>query len=629
MKLAYLLALALCIPLCCTAQSKTDSLKILLAKAVHEHDYDKAASHLSHIGYNFLTTHEYDSALSCYYKSIRYSSQKPELTASTFECMGVAYNNKGFSDSTLFYYNKALALYKEASDTAHVVIIETNLSLLYKNLGLYERSLEHAFRALAILEHQTPDRTLASCYNTIGAVYARLKDYTNALLYYRKSLAIRKQINYAKGIGQSYNNIGEVYISLHQYDSALKNLFRSVDIKKTTGDRNAVGTTLNLIGETYLSQNKVKEAEPYFLESLAIKKEFGERLNQAIALNNLGKVKLRLHDLPAAENFIHAAEDHIRIASSLDELRKNLELKLQLYQNRADYKKALYFATELMAVKDSLLDREKVESLASMQAQYETEKKEQQISILEQDKALQQAEIKTKQTWIQSLIAIITLTSVIAALLYYGYRESQRNKNKVENLLKELHHRVKNNLQVLSSVLSLQSQHVTDENAIQVIKSSESRVNTMALIHKKLYSDQDNRTINMKEYIQELVTYLMHTYGMSNKLTFTLNSEDIYLDVDKAIPTGLILNEIVSNSLKYAYHDHPAPSLQINISVPQSHELILQVADNGPGIPEASRLETNQSFGLRMVKTLTRELKGKISVQSYTGTTFTLQIPVT
>ncbi len=629
MKLAYLLALALCIPLCCTAQSKTDSLRALLATALREKDFDKAASHLSHIGYDFLTAHEYDSALSCYYQSIRYSTQKPELTASTFECMGVAYNNKGFSDSTLFYYNKALALYTEAKDTTHVVIIETNLSLLYKNLGLYERSLEHAFRALTILEHQKPDRTLASCYNTIGAVYAKLKDHTNALLYYRKALAIRKQIDYTKGIGQSYNNIGEVYISLQQYDSALKNLFRSVDIKKSTGDRNAVGTTLNLIGETYLSQSKTKEAEPYFRESLSIKKEFGERLNQAIALNNLGKVKLLLNDLREAENFIHEAEDHIRVAGSLDELRKNLELKVQLYRNRSDYKKALHFANELMIVKDSLLDQEKVESLASMQAQYETEKKEQQISMLEQDKALQHAELKTKQTWIQSLTVIVTLITVIAALLYYSYRQSQRNKNRVENLLKELHHRVKNNLQVLSSVLSLQSRHLTDENAIQVIKSSESRVNTMALIHKKLYSDQDNRTINLKEYIQELVTYLMHTYGLSHKLEFTLNSTDIYLDVDKAIPTGLILNEIVSNALKYAYNDHPTPTLLISISASQSNELTLQITDNGPGIPEADQHEAPQSFGLRMVKTLTRELKGKISVQSYTGTTFTLQIPVT
>lgn len=629
MKLAYLLALALCIPLCCTAQSKTDSLRTLLTIAIRENDSDKAASHLSHIGYDFLTAHEYDSALSCYYRSIRYSTRKPELTASTFECMGVAYNNKGFSDSTLFYYNKALTLYKEANDTTHVVVIETNLSLLYKNLGLYEKSLEHAFRALPILEHQKPDRTLASCYNTIGAVYAKLKDHNNALLYYGKALAIRKQIDYTKGIGQSYNNIGEVYISMQQYDSALNNLLRAVAIKKNAGDRNAVGTTLNLVGETYLSQNKVKEAESYFMQALVIKQEFKERLNEAIILNNLAKVKLLLNDLPAAENFIHQAEDRIRIAGSLDELRKNLELKVQLYRNRSDYKKALHFANELMIVKDSLLDHEKVESLASMQAQYETEKKEQQISILEQDKALQHAEIKTKQTWIQSLIIIVTLITIIATLLYYGYRQSQRNKDRIENLLKELHHRVKNNLQVLSSVLSLQSRHLTDENAIQVIKSSESRVNTMALIHKKLYSDQDNRSINMKEYIQELVTYLMQTYGLSHKLDFTLNSTDIYLDVDKAIPTGLILNEIVSNAMKYAYHDHPTPTLQIYLSTPQANELMLQITDNGPGIPEAARQETPQSFGLRMVKTLTRELKGKISVQSYTGTTFTLQIPVT
>jgi two-component sensor histidine kinase len=327
--------------------------------------------------------------------------------------------------------------------------------------------------------------------------------------------------------------------------------------------------------------------------------------------------------------YIHEAEGLIRKTGALDELRKNLELKVWLFEMKPDYPKALRYAEELMVVKDSLLTLEKAESMLAMQARYETEKKEQQITMLEQDKALQQTEIEAKRAWIKSLIAIISLVSIIGLLLYHSYALSQQNKRKVETLLKELHHRVKNNLQILSSVLSLQSQYLKDDDTIQVIKSSESRVNTMALIHKKLYNDESSRTINMKEYISELSTYLIHTYGFSpEKIILNLNSDDINLDVDKAIPIGLILNELISNALKYAFASQPNPQLNINLKKINQNELMVEVSDNGMGISRDATQEPH-SFGLKMVNTLITELKGKLTVTATKGTAYVLQIPIT
>jgi two-component sensor histidine kinase len=286
-------------------------------------------------------------------------------------------------------------------------------------------------------------------------------------------------------------------------------------------------------------------------------------------------------------------------------------------------------ADELLMLKDSLLDKDKAKSLLGMQVVFETEKKEQQIHLLEQDNVVNQQEIENKNIWIYGLIMTITLVTIICILIYVGYRASQRNKRRVETLLKELHHRVKNNLQILSSVLSLQSQYLKDEDALQAIKSSESRVNAMALIHKKLYRDDGNRTIDMKEYIQELGAYLLHTYGYTeNRVRLVVESETIAVDVDKAIPIGLMLNELMSNALKYAFKSQAEPVLLIELKLLKSATLTIAVRDNGSGMDQQKMQSGTVSFGLKMVHTLIRELKGKLDITSQNGTAFLIQLPL-
>ncbi|HTJ53238.1 MAG TPA: tetratricopeptide repeat protein [Cyclobacteriaceae bacterium] len=629
MKLYLLLAFTFCSSLCGKAQSRTDSLKNLLHVFEREGDKVKIAGCLSHIGFEFLSASQFDSALYYYYRSIHISTSDKILTASSLDCMGVAYNFKGFPDSSIVYYNRALSYYAQLRDTAHAIVIENNLAIIYKNKGLYEDALESAFGALTKLEKLPPDRTLASCYNTIGGVYEQIKDYSNSILYYKKALTVRKSIDYKKGIGQSYNNLGEVYSRLKRYDSALFYLSRSLEVKKEIQDQKAIGTTLNFIGEVYMALGQLSDAEPYFKQSLAIKKESGERVGEAEVLNNLGKLKLKTNDLENAEALLNEAEVLIREAGALDDLRINLELKVLLFTKKPNPVKALKYAEELLLVKDSLLSREKTQSLMTMQARYESEKKEQQINSLEQASIVQKAEIETKRLWIQSLIVTAGLIFVIGVLLFYSYRLSQRSKRKVEILLKELHHRVKNNLQILSSVLSLQSQYVKDDDTVQVIKSSEGRVNTMALIHKKLYSDDRNRTINMQEYIHELCGYLLHTYGYTNDtITLDIQINNVTVDVDKAIPIGLILNELISNALKYAYIKQDQPQLKIGLTLHHQHELVLELRDNGIGISENKREQTSQSFGLKMVDTLIKELKGKLLLINDSGTVYFIHIPL-
>jgi len=631
MHLKVWLLLLIGLPLLGFTQEPLDSLNDLLFEARQAKRGDRVASFLSHIGYYYLTHQQYDSALYYIKASLNAENRSldPVLNASSLNSLGALYTRKGFPDSSIHYYEKALDLYNQMKDTINATSLDINLSIIYKEIGQYEKALEIAFEAMTQLERIKHALPLSVCYNTVGNIYFKIGDYSNSLIYFSKALHIALEIDYPEGIGQAYTNKGLIFIRLHQYDSALISLLQSEEIKRKVGDKNALGVSLNLLGEVYLERNELMRAESYFIEAQKIKTASGERMELVAVLHNLAKLRLAQVDYISAGRILNEAEQLARQIGALDYLRQILEQKINLYKALNRYSLAFIITEELMIIKDSLLNKDKAESLIALQTRYETEKKEQQIYLLEQDKVLQQIELKSKQNWIATLIITIGMATIIALLLLIGYKSSQRNKTKVETLLKELHHRVKNNLQILSSLLGLQAQYIKDEDAVLAIKSNESRVNTMALIHRKLYKDDNYSTIDLKEYISELCTYLLHTYGFTEKVQVNLTSEPILIDVDKAIPVGLIMNEWIGNALKHAYAKEPSPQLNISLRVYHQKELEIKVGDNGMGMPIEKYQEDYQSFGLKMVNILIRELKGKLEVNTKEGTNYTLQLPLT
>ncbi|HEY9046839.1 MAG TPA: tetratricopeptide repeat protein [Ohtaekwangia sp.] len=618
------------LPVISLAQARKDSLNQQLRQAIVKNDPAATAKTLSLLAFQYYQDGQNDSALLYYYKSLSQKNieKNKELLASNFNGIGVIYSLRGLMDSSIYYYTKSLGLYHELKDTTNAIILDTNLSIIFKNKGIYEKSLEHAFGALAKMKEE-PSRTLASCYNTIGLVYLKTSDYKDALLYARKALNVRKSLGIASLVGQSLNSIGEIYIAMHLYDSALQNLQEALVIKRASDERKTLTSTLNNIGDALYEQRKFAAAKEYYEESLIIKREFKDILGEAVTLNNLAKVSIALADLKHAEQFLNDAHALITRSGALNELRRNLEIRIQLLEKKKDFAQAFRYTRELLVVRDSLMTQQKSESLMSMQFRYDVEKKEQQIVLLEQRHAISQTELKTKQILIEGLIIALFLFIVIVVLVYYNFRVVRSSKRHIETLLKELHHRVKNNLQILASVLSLQSQQLQDENALQAVKSSESRVNAMALIHKKLYLGDQNRNINIKDYITELVQYLSHTYGFADRnFNLNLKLEEVHVDVDKAIPLGLIINELVSNSFKYAYTQQPLPALNVSLYLNKQKSLSLEISDNGSGFEDSAGKKTTGAFGLKMVKTLLKELKGKLDMNTDKGTSFTLDIPL-
>lgn len=198
--------------------------------------------------------------------------------------------------------------------------------------------------------------------------------------------------------------------------------------------------------------------------------------------------------------------------------------------------------------------------------------------------------------------------------------ESLEEKNV---LLKEIHHRVKNNLQVISSLLNLQSFQIKDPATVQLFRDSQNRVRSMALIHEKLYQSHDLARINFKNYIESLTNYLMRSYGAeAREVTFALEIEQISLGVDQAVPCGLIINELVSNSLKHAFPDNQKGEITIQFMKRADKQFHLIVRDNGVGFPKNIDFQKTASLGIQLVNSLVNQLEGSIELHGSGGTEF-------
>lgn len=202
--------------------------------------------------------------------------------------------------------------------------------------------------------------------------------------------------------------------------------------------------------------------------------------------------------------------------------------------------------------------------------------------------------------------------------------ELVKSLNEKELILKEIHHRVKNNLQVVSSLLRLQSESIKDESAIGYLKMSEQRVKSMALIHQQLYRTKDLSRIDFREYLEDLCNYLFFAYDISfSRIELKIDVDNIFFGIDTALPCGLIVNELVTNSLKHAFPDYSVGSIALSLNKEVSGKYCLKIKDDGKGA-EKIEFEKTTTLGMELVKTLTEQLEGEIKVNCDNGTEITI-----
>jgi len=283
---------------------------------------------------------------------------------------------------------------------------------------------------------------------------------------------------------------------------------------------------------------------------------------------------------------------------------------------------------------DSNFRVSKIRQAEELQVMYQTEEKETQIGLLNQEAKLQHDNAKQA-----TLTRNMTIGGIIAVLIFAGllYRQSRLRKktntiitrqneqlqhflSEKEWLLKEIHHRVKNNLQIVMSLLNSQTAFIENESALTAIHDSQHRVHAMSLIHQKLYNSENVSAIEMSLYIQELVSYLRDSFNTAQRIRFEFDIEPLVMDVSQAVPLGLILNEAITNAIKYAFPDDRKGIIFISLSRDVDQCCLLTITDNGIGIPLSLKNKKAGSLGMSLMEGLSEDLAGNFSIENSHGT---------
>lgn len=459
-------------------------------------------------------------------------------------------------------------------------------------------------------------------------------------------------------LGDIYHSLGKVFHMSDNYKKAKHYYKLSYDYAQKEKDTSAIVLSLSSLGTIHYREENYSEAENYFKKSLSYP---SSNTIKNIIFSNLCNMKISEEKYDEAENYAVKAIKHnpikggdaidysrlldakngLKNYTGIDTILKNSKLIFEkstslrdktiilasisiTHYNLGEFKQAADDKDQYIDLFYDLKTKERDDVVYEMEAKYQTQKKEEEIK--------KQIEQKEKLYYYIGISLLLIL--ILSYLVFLNIKQKKKlntQKNQLQllvdeknTLLKETHHRVKNSFQIVSSLLYLQSENIQDKEAALAVKEAQNRVKSMILIHQKLYSKDQLIGIDSKEYLEDLVDDIIQNQSFSiENLTVTKNCESYVFSIDTITPMGLIVNELITNVIKYAFPEkHPNPELMVSF-MKKNNGLELQVADNGTGIKNQ---ENKNSFGLKLVNSLAKKLKATVTFENKNGTTITLFI---
>lgn len=526
---------------------------------------------------------------------------------------------------------------------------------LEKSIGFRHTHYNH--RVLAYLEYKVGDwgDVFAECktavaimeanqdmafsnfiYGAMAQIYSDFEDHEKALYWLDKSIR-QESLNQAKRTwyrlftltSMNIAKTGRVQQAL-DYVLKISREYPPITMNDKMNIAHILGYCYHHLNRKELCEKHYAVMEPY-LDSL--KNDPAEKSNIFSGYMDLARRQLLLGHIGATEKYFRQAR-LFADSSDIFSMARVHWMQYKLDSSAGNYLKALneYRLTETLD--DSIYNLGKAKQFSELQVLYEIESKDKNIELLVQKDKVQQASIRQSDIVKNFTLAGILVMLVITGLVYGQYRNKQRRNKEIneknlaleqlvkekEWLVKEIHHRVKNNFHIVASLLEIQSSYLKNKEALSAIKESQHRIHSMSIIHQKLYQSETLSTIHMPEYIYELVEYLRESYAIRENVGFSLQIENIELNHASAITLGLILNEAITNAIKYAFAKTEDGKISISLTHISDSQILLSIADNGSGLPTDFDAKIGASMGMELLQGLTDDLGGSFSIETNEGT---------
>ncbi len=583
---------------------------------------------------NFDSSHHYAKQLN--YLANENSNATYQINGC--RAIGLAFDYAYEMDSASFYYHKALEIAQGVKDTSSIALLKFNLGTVELLSGKYISVLPWFKQAIELLElTQDDDGLLLNIYNNLGIVYRRIDRIQDAKNIFLRALSILDSAIDQHIRIDIFTNLGNVMISLENYDSA-EYYYRAVkEYAEKENNQLDFAFATNGLGMVEESRGHYIKSIEYFDEVIKMK-GIEEDYVLFTAQRFKAEILSELGAYDSAQFYFDRASKIFEEEDYPDEI-KELYLQLATHHERlGQISIALEFLKKHYKLKEQLVSEEVINRTSEWEQRYQAQEKEKEIinlKLMNEEASLLAQQQKNERN---ILIFLSLGLIVIAVFIYYMYQLKQKvnkgleEKNELikkaladkELLMKEIHHRVKNNLQVISSLLNLQSNFITDSKATAAMMESKNRVHSMALIHQRLYQNENLTEIDLEEYLDQLLDNLEHSYSSGEKeIDIGLEATKMMMDVDKVILLGLIVNELVTNSFKYAFEN--VDTGIINVNLKEIGEFVeLTVCDNGKGMESPPEIKQG-SLGTLLVNDLSKKLNAKLAYDLSKGTSVSIR----
>lgn len=584
--------------------------------------------------------------------------------------IGIVYKNQGNYPEALENYLASLKINEEIGDKKSIAHVYNNMGIVYQSMGNYPEGLKNSMASLKICEETGDKKGSAHAYSNIGVVYSSQGNYAEGLKNFYNSLKIMEEVGNKHGVAQAYNNIGLIYESQDNFPEALKNHFASLKIKEEIGDKSGMASSYNNIGIIYSVQEKYQEALENYFTSLKINEEVGNKLGIAGAYSNIGVAYFNQENFYEADKYFRAAlkfseeiGDDEAIASNycsigevnvifsnFPEARKNLEDGLALSKKignkwlihlnyeclsrldsaEGNFAQALEDYRMYTLYKDSLLNEESNYQTAQLKIQYETEKKDQEIALLNKDKELHVQQLEKQRLVRNVMIAGTILLLLVGLLLFHSFR-LRKKLEKQQAIIQErkrisadLHDDVGSGLSKIMLLSELVKKVAktpeTRQEAEKISAISQELSSNISEIIWALNSNNDY-VENLVAYIRRYAAEYFENGSVKLKITTPTKMDHIHISGAHRRNIFFAVKEALHNIIKHA------GATEAELRFKLDHDVLsVVIKDNGKGFPlgELNRFGN----GLNNMKNRMKSINGNLSIENHVGTKITLSLPV-
>ncbi len=542
--------------------------------------------------------------------------------------LGQDYLNDTNFEEALIFLQLALKRSTETGDKVNMFNANDKLIALYENTGDYVSLSKVTYDNLSLAETMDDKALLAYAQAALAYHLQTQGNYTEALKYYKESLQLSIESNDENAATADYRSIAEIYEAQGNFKEAEIQLKKGLVMADSMENPIGIYTYLNRsLGNLYKAEGKYGAALEYLRKATGELRAASSNTALSSLYAEIGMLYTRIGQFDLAQKYLDSSQALCKKLNTKNNFADYYAGRQLLDSATGNWKGAYSHYRQYVKFKDSTFNGEIFGKMVNTQIQYNDGKKElltkarqEKKDIIAQGKI--EAELRIRNFSLAGLGALLLFSVIVYRQRNKLAKEKKRSDDLLKDnelLLKEIHHRVKNNLEVVSSLLALQSDQIDNPEIKAAMVEGQTRVHSIGLVHQKLYQGSKLGVIEMKDYFINLSESILDSFGAQKRVCIECSMEPLEIDIDTAVPLGLIVNELLTNTIKYAFPDGRIGKVSIHLQKNLDGVLVLKLSDNGIG---KSSFTQGTGFGGQLIRLLTLQLCGTMKEEINNGTRF-------